>query len=246
MELSDLILVHSVKSITCQPEVHRAAQYEGCINISSHYICFEGRDLKLWILHRNIHRIENKVLYSKIVLHCKDFQIITLFITDNTASLQSRLVQTLQNLLCARDVRTLYPYYYKPSDKHAQLYNQSAIEGWSLFDDEKELSWIGFPTSRWKISTANSDYSLCQSYSSTVVVSNDVKDIELLGAVRQGGRFPTPVYLLSTNSLQPVLLRGGRVIAGDDTSDVVTMFTALNGGSGYIFNTLTVPHRPRL
>ena len=33
-----------------------------------------------------------------------------------------------------------------------------------MFDDEKELSWIGFPTSRWKISTANSDYSVSPEY----------------------------------------------------------------------------------
>lgn len=59
---------------------------------------------------------------------------------------------------------------------------------------------------RWRVSTVNSDYSVCPSYPHAVIVPREVDDGKLVQSARfrQGGRFPVLSYCHHRNGMVSV------------------------------------------
>lgn len=59
---------------------------------------------------------------------------------------------------------------------------------------------------RWRVSTVNSDFSVCPSYPRAVIVPREVDDEKLVQSARfrQGGRFPVLSYCHHRNGMVSV------------------------------------------
>ncbi|XP_059507328.1 myotubularin-related protein 1b isoform X8 [Stegostoma tigrinum] len=66
------------------------------------------------------------------------------------------------------------------------------VQGWKVYDAVAEYKRQGLPNESWVISKINSNYELCDTYPSVVVVPSSVKDDDLckVAAFRSRGRIP--------------------------------------------------------
>lgn len=69
--------------------------------------------------------------------------------------------------------------------------------GWSIFDMKTELQRLGVPNSQWRLTTANQNYELCESYPSVLAVPASLTDKHLtsVASFRSRGRLPALSWL---------------------------------------------------
>lgn len=81
--------------------------------------------------------------------------------------------------------------------------------GWNLYDHISEFSRLGVATATnaWRLTTVNSDYSLCDTYPCLFAVPSSVSDEMLMSAARfrSRGRIPILSYLHKDNMVRPRL-----------------------------------------
>lgn len=65
------------------------------------------------------------------------------------------------------------------------------------------MSSLSLQQDRWRVSTVNSDFSVCPSYPPAVVVPKNVDDemLKKVAKFRQGGRFPVLCYRHRKNGM---------------------------------------------
>eukprot|EP00038_Savillea_parva_P008318 m.176171 g.176171 ORF g.176171 m.176171 type:complete len:554 (+) comp14120_c0_seq1:37-1698(+) len=83
-----------------------------------------------------------------------------------------------------------YPFVYAKQEGYKP-------DGWAVYDEDEENARLGVPNSKWRISTANKDYSLCPTYPKQLIVPADVDDATLvdMAEYRQSARFPVVRYI---------------------------------------------------
>lgn len=115
-------------------------------------------------------------------------------------------------------------------------------DGYTLFTPETEFAKI-LASEEWRISTVNKDYSVCPTYSSTIVVPKCIEDDAIIAAAsfRDGGRFPVLSYrhdngAVLMRSSQPLLSNNNKRSRSDEN-----LLKAVLGSEkkGYIIDTRT-------
>lgn len=131
-------------------------------------------------------QVNNVLQGGLITLKCKDLRVISLEINTAQEYLNvASSIEQLSNLQCAHD---LYPFFYRP------MY--SILEdGYTMFRSELEFAKL-LATDEWRLSTVNRDYSVCPTYSASLVVPSSITDEEIRQSAvfRDGGRFPVFSY----------------------------------------------------
>jgi len=78
--------------------------------------------------------------------------------------------------------------------------------GWNLYNARAEYERMGVGTkaTQWRIATVNQDYSLCDTYPSTIAVPAECTDEMLLAAAkfRSRGRIPILSYVHADNMVR--------------------------------------------
>ncbi|XP_016125435.1 myotubularin-related protein 9-like [Sinocyclocheilus grahami] len=94
---------------------------------------------------------------------------------------------------------------------------------------------------RWRVSKVNSDYSVCPSYPSAVIVPREVDDDKLIRSARfrQGGRFPVLSYCHHRNGM--VIMRSSQPLTGANKKrckeDELLLQAVIDGSElGYIID----------
>ena len=187
------------------------------------------------LLHQSIDVIERKphALGGMIVLKCKDFRCIQLDVKGQNDF--SAVADSLEQLAAISNIELLYPFFYSPQFE--------AVTGWDTFSVENEFR--KFQSDDWRISYANSNFSLCSSYPKAVIVPKFVTDetLKSIASFRSLGRFPVLSYLHKTT--KAVLLRSGQPLVGPHNKrckeDERMINTILGPGKrGYIIDTRAV------
>ncbi|XP_030820518.1 myotubularin-related protein 9-like [Camarhynchus parvulus] len=117
------------------------------------------------------------------------------------------IASSIEALSSVDSVMMLYPFFYRPPSLQLQ-------QGWHLRVPERHFQRVASQTSRWRLSTVNSDFSVCPSYPPAVMVPAAVADdiVARAARFRQGGRFPVLSYFHPKNGT--ALLRSSQPLTG--------------------------------
>lgn len=95
-------------------------------------------------------------------------------------------------------------------------------DGYTLFEPEIEFTKL-LATDDWRLSNINKNYSICNTYSSTLIVPKSIDDDTLTASAnfREGGRFPILSYkhengTILLRSSQPLLNNANRRCRADE------------------------------
>lgn len=146
------------------------------------------------LLHRCVDQVDrrpnvvNNVLQGGIlVIKCKDLRIISLEI--QTAREFLNVARSLETLSKFDDPTAYYPFFYRP------MYNIFE-NGFTMYRPETEYGKLLNSGDDWRLTSLNSDFTVCPSYASMLVVPKHVTDEEIISSAvfRDGGRFPIISY----------------------------------------------------
>ena len=180
---------------------------------------------EIWLLHRNLFSVVKESdgpRSGTVCLKYKDLRSFQLDIIgpDKLAALSI----TLELLSEVENPAISYPFFYSPGFK-------ALGDGWCLFRPEEELTVLMSAQGEegaWRMSKANSEFQLSDSYGRLVLVPSLISDSQLEGCARhrQKGRFP----VLSCLHKDVPLVRGSQVVApGKRNSEDEKMLAAIIG-----------------
>lgn len=190
------------------------------------------------LLHRCIDSIEKKQNNNNsnqnggcITLKCKDFRILQLDISSTEELLN--VFTSIERLSNLDWPEYLYPFFYRP------MYN-ILEDGHTLFKLEIEYAKL-LGSEEWRISHINKNYTVCPTYSASVIVPKSIDDDVIVASAsfRDGGRFPLLSYrhdngAILLRSSQPLLNNNNRRSRADEKILNVILGS---GKKGYIIDT---------
>ncbi|XP_059376349.1 myotubularin-related protein 9-like isoform X1 [Carassius carassius] len=245
MELSEHIKTANVEDVTLRRPFHPALR--GTLCVTSHHLLFSNRkdeaSWQLLILLKNIDAIEKSVenLFGypravgssgTITIKCKDLLVLQLEIPGMEECLN--IASSIEALSSLESVTEMYPFFYRPS--HLTLHGPWGLSTTEQYYKQTERLW-----DRWRVSKVNSDYSVCPSYPSAVIVPREVDDDKLIRSARfrQGGRFPVLSYCHHSNGM--VIMRSSQPLTGANKKrckeDELLLQAVIDGSElGYIID----------
>uniref|UniRef100_A0A671Q144 Zgc:154055 n=1 Tax=Sinocyclocheilus anshuiensis TaxID=1608454 RepID=A0A671Q144_9TELE len=245
MELSEHIKTANVEDVTLRRPFHPALR--GTLCVTSHHLLFSDRkdeaSWQLLILLKNIDAIEKSVQnlfgYPRavgssgtITIKCKDLLVLQLEIPGMEECLN--IASSIEALSSLESMTEMYPFFYRPS--HLTLHGPWGLSSTEQYYKQTERLW-----DRWRVSKVNSDYSVCPSYPSAVIVPREVDDDKLIRSARfrQGGRFPVLSYCHHRNGM--VIMRSSQPLTGANKKrckeDELLLQAVIDGSElGYIID----------
>ncbi|XP_016384679.1 myotubularin-related protein 9-like isoform X1 [Sinocyclocheilus rhinocerous] len=245
MELSEHIKTANVEDVTLRRPFHPALR--GTLCVTSHHLLFSDRkdeaSWQLLILLKNIDAIEKSIenLFGypravgssgTITIKCKDLLVLQLEIPGMEECLN--IASSIEALSSLESMTEMYPFFYRPS--HLTLHGPWGLSSTEQYYKQTERLW-----DRWRVSKVNSDYSVCPSYPSAVIVPREVDDDKLIRSARfrQGGRFPVLSYCHHRNGM--VIMRSSQPLTGANKKrckeDELLLQAVIDGSElGYIID----------
>ncbi|CAH1133961.1 unnamed protein product [Ceutorhynchus assimilis] len=214
MEFAELITTPKLDGVVLHSPFHDPI--DGTLCITGHHLILSTRKenvQELWLLIQAIDSVEKKPPSNPaqnggtIILKCKDFRQLQMDIPTSYDFQNVYIsIERLSNLDRAE---LSYPFFYRP------MYN-ILEDGHTLFQPETEFSKL-LSTDEWRVSHVNRNYSVCRSYSQTLIVPKNIDDNTLISAAsfREGGRFPILSYkhengAVLLRSSQPLLCNSNK------------------------------------
>ncbi|XP_022910988.1 myotubularin-related protein 9 [Onthophagus taurus] len=240
MEFADLIATPKLDGVILHSPFHDPV--DGTLCVSGHHLILSSRKedvQELWLLHQSIDLVEKKPNGTNsnyqnggtIILKCKDLRILQLDIAGTEEFLN--VYASIERLSNLEDTSSLYPFFYRP------MYN-ILEDGYTLFKPEIEFAKL-LASDEWRISHVNKNFSVCPTYSSTLIVPKSIEDDMIIASsnFREGGRFPVLSYRHENGA---VLLRSSQPLLSNSNrrcrSDEKILNTILGTGKkGYIIDT---------
>ncbi|KAM9315667.1 myotubularin-related protein 9 [Gastrophryne carolinensis] len=236
MEFAELIKTPRVDKVVLHRPFHPAVG--GTLCLTGHHLILSSRQdnsEELWLLHSNIDSIEKRFVGSAgtITIKCKDLRVIQLEITGMEESIN--IASSIEALSTLDSISLMYPFFYRPMFEVTE-------DGWRSFLPEQEFELLSSETDEWRLSHVNKDFSVCQSYPSSVIVPKTIDDESLrkVAAFRQGGRFPVLSYYHRKNGM--VMMRSSQPLTGTNNrrckeDEKLINATLRPGKRGYIIDT---------
>ncbi|WAR17778.1 MTMR9-like protein [Mya arenaria] len=200
--------------------VHKNADGRSCEPAEA-VLQASGRDT---LLHSSVDSVEKRLSGSGgvVMIRCKDFTRLALDIP--TAEECLNVAQSIEQLSHIDDITLAYPFFYRPTFDILE-------DGWHAFHQESEKNrYKSLLKEDWRISTANKEYRLCQSYPQSLFVPKAVTDEMLVKVAqfRQNGRFPAVLMRCS----QPLTGASGKRCKDDEKLVNAVLGIGVRGG-GY-------------
>lgn len=196
------------------------------------------------MLHHSVDQVEKKANGGNssnqeggtITLKCKDFRIIQLEIKTTKEFLN--IYTSIDRLSNLDKPEVLYPFFYRPMYTILE-------DGYTLFKPETEFAKI-LASDEWRITNVNKDYSVCPTYSATLIVPKSIDDDAIIASssFRDGGRFPMLSYRHDNGA---ILMRSSQPMLNNNSkrsrSDENLLKTVLGPDKkGYIVDTRTTSY----
>lgn len=162
----------------------------GRLRLFKHHIVFKS-ERDVWICYPMV--ISADPCGSTLRLACKDFMIIALeFDNEKTCSAIAAEIKRLRSVYSTEE---LYAFVYTPAT------SEKLANGWNIYNATKEYERMGALTSEWRLTEANQEFRLCQTYPQTLAVPKTISDNVLLYAAkfRSKHRLPVLSYYLKLN-----------------------------------------------
>jgi hypothetical protein len=134
-------------------------------------------------------RIVNKENYS--------FDFIPTLIEKSQIN---NLIRILQKFCIITDISHVYAFkFFK---YHSQKFSEEEMEfGWKLFNTKKEFKRQGLIFDKWRLSSINSKYELCETYPSKLIFPQNASDelLKLASNFRSKNRLPALTFYNQKN-----------------------------------------------
>lgn len=239
MEFAELIITPKLDGVILHSPFHDPVDATVCI--TAHHLILSSRKedvQEIWLLHQSIDMIDKKINGTNsnqsggnLILKCKDLRLIQLDIAS--AEDLHNVFLSLDRLSNLDNTSFLYPFFYRPMYPILE-------DGYTIFRPEIEYAKL-IASDEWRISNVNKDYTICPSYSTTLVVPKSIDDETLIAAAsfREGGRFPMLSYrhdngAILLRSSQPLLNNNNRRSRSDEK--ILNAVLGINS-KGYIVDT---------
>ncbi|GMT06952.1 hypothetical protein PENTCL1PPCAC_29126 [Pristionchus entomophagus] len=235
MELAEAIEIPQVNGVFLREGPRQATT--GTICVAGHHLMFapdaqsptvkgqkDDATKDIWILHRMVDKVVAEPIAKDdpsrgglLVLKLKNFLILT-FEIRSLADCQA-LFRSIEKLSNLRGFHHEYPFYYRVPFTILD-------DGWTAFDLDNEFTKLSvLAPDQFRISSANVNFALCQSYPEKVIVPKGIGD-DYLGhsaEFREGRRFPVLSYYHAPTKSpimrcgQPLVGPTNRRCKGDET-----------------------------
>eukprot|EP01119_Soliformovum_irregulare_P023038 TRINITY_DN7984_c1_g2_i2.p1 TRINITY_DN7984_c1_g2~~TRINITY_DN7984_c1_g2_i2.p1 ORF type:complete len:921 (-),score=249.32 TRINITY_DN7984_c1_g2_i2:88-2850(-) len=121
---------------------------------------------------------------------------------------RKKFLKNISELGIPSSVAELFAFQYRPPLRNVKL------EGWELYNPMDDYRRVGLPDSQWRISQANSEFQLSETYPRELVVPAEISDDELkkVAEFRSKGRIPVCIWKHPGNG--SVLMRAAQPMVG--------------------------------
>ncbi|XP_051842526.1 myotubularin-related protein 6 isoform X3 [Antechinus flavipes] len=159
---------------------------------ATHLLFIDSLQKETWILHHHIAAVEKLALTTAgcpLVIQCKNFRIVH-FIVPRERDCHD-IYNSLLQLSRQAKYEDLYAFSYNPKQNESEQ-----VQGWQLIDLAEEYRRMDVPNLNWKLSDANQDYKICETYPRDLYVPRAANKPTIVGSskFRSKGRFPVLSY----------------------------------------------------
>jgi len=183
----------------------------GTLYITTTHLIFVSPEEKeeLWILHMHISVVEKLPLTtsgSPLRIQCSNFRTATFMVNRDRDA--QEIFSSLIHLSRPLSVSDLYCFQYRSKSELPQH------TGWTFFDLQAEFQRQGLPNRQWVSCSLNTNYSLCPTYPSQLLVPASASPALVQGSAkfRSKGRLPALTYYHSASGA--ALLRCSQPLSG--------------------------------
>uniref|UniRef100_A0A914C300 Myotubularin phosphatase domain-containing protein n=1 Tax=Acrobeloides nanus TaxID=290746 RepID=A0A914C300_9BILA len=224
---------------------------KGSLALIGHHLIFQpdlgnskkaSHEQELWLLHRAVDRVQVEPVSKDLSiragaylrLKCKNFMTCTIEIGDMEDCLAvARSIEKLSNL---SGFQHDYPFYYRCPFNVLD-------NGWTAFGiDEEFARLVILCPDKWRISSVNKNFEVCQSYPELVIVPKGIGDdyLKISATFRDGTKFPILSYYHAET--RSCIVRCGQPLIGPTNRRCREDETILNSllsnvSKGVIFDT---------
>lgn len=125
---------------------------------------------------------------------CKDMRNLKFALKYDSTSPRRKIYEAIQSFAFPiSNGRSFFAFQYMQEFK---------VNGWDIYDAQKEVARLGLPTDCWRITELNKDYRLCDTYPSVLAVPNVIEDEEVqkCATFRIKSRLPVLSWLHPLNN----------------------------------------------
>ncbi|KYQ91113.1 myotubularin-related protein [Tieghemostelium lacteum] len=227
----------------------------GILFLTNYQIIFIGQNSKneCFIKYFSLHSINKLHKYGKKKKSVGEFMYRLNFICKDY---RNHIISFDKSNNGLKDVRKCIDYHFSQNNQFCYSYRTeySKIEnvnlGWNIYNQREELARMGIPCQEWRISDVNTNYFLCDSYPSLLIVPDSISDDHLkqVSQFRSKGRIPSLTYRHWSNKCtitrcsQP-LVGIGRNRCEEDESllNAIRLTSAATGSSGSLSTATSQP-----
>lgn len=211
---------------------------------ATHLLFIDTQQKETWILHHHIASVEKLALTTSgcpLVIQCKNFRIVH-FIVPRERDCHD-IYNSLLQLSKQGKYEDLYAFSYNPKQNDSER-----LKGWQVIDLAKEYARMGVPNEKWKLSDANREYKVCETYPRELYVPKSAILPMIMGSsnFRSKGRLPVLSYC--RQGTEAAICRCSQPLSGfsarclEDEKLLKAISTA-NSGNHYMY---VVDTRPKL
>ncbi|XP_059129520.1 myotubularin-related protein 6 isoform X1 [Peromyscus eremicus] len=212
---------------------------------ATHLLFIDAQQKETWILHHHIASVEKLALTTSgcpLVIQCKNFRIVH-FIVPRERDCHD-IYNSLLQLSKQAKYEDLYAFSYNPKQNDSER-----LKGWEVIDLAQEYKRMGVPNGKWKLSDANREYKVCETYPKELYVPKSATPPMIMGSsnFRSKGRLPVLSYCWQ--GTEAVICRCSQPLSGFsarclEDEKLLKAISAANSGNHYMYVVDTRPkHR---
>ncbi|KAL1780554.1 myotubularin-related protein 6 [Sigmodon hispidus] len=211
---------------------------------ATHLLFIDAQQKETWILHHHIASVEKLALTTSgcpLVIQCKNFRIVH-FIVPRERDCHD-IYNSLLQLSKQAKYEDLYAFSYNPKQNDFER-----LKGWEVIDLAKEYKRMGVPNEYWKLSDANREYKVCETYPKELYVPRTASPPMIMGSsnFRSKGRLPVLSYC--RKGTKAAICRCSQPLSGFsarclEDEKLLKAISEANSGSHYMY---VVDTRPKL
>lgn len=211
---------------------------------ATHLLFIDTQQKETWILHHHIASVEKLALTTSgcpLVIQCKNFRIVH-FIVPRERDCHD-IYNSLLQLSKQAKYEDLYAFSYNPKQNDSER-----LKGWQVIDLAKEYERMGVPNENWKLSDANREYKVCETYPRELYVPKTATPPMIMGSsnFRSKGRLPVLSYC--RQGTEAAICRCSQPLSGFsarcvEDEKLLKAISAANSGNHYMY---VVDTRPKL
>eukprot|EP00112_Aurelia_sp_Birch-Aquarium-sp1_P025334 Seg837.12 transcript_id=Seg837.12/GoldUCD/mRNA.D3Y31 product="Myotubularin-related protein 2" protein_id=Seg837.12/GoldUCD/D3Y31 len=202
----EVALIAGEKSIATAPDVTYLCPFTGrkvgTLVITNYRINFQGKDDYICVESPlcNVVKVEKIGASTKnaeraygLEITCKDMRSMKFALKQENSS-RKKIYDAIQtHAFPSSSGLNFFAFDYREEFK---------VNGWEVYDADREYKRLGLPTDCWRITEVNRDYKLCDTYPAVLGVPSSCSDEDVLkvASFRSRSRIPALSWLHPTNS----------------------------------------------